>query len=472
MRSTANWVIVLGGLGAVLTTPGGVWADESATTPEHLHWREPASCGIGSSYMLLKAKGREVSYQEVEAAVGVDADGSGGLAGSSLAAIERGCRQLGVEVTVLNLAPAELSQVQFPAIAHLTGATRRARQTRSAVIGHYVLILNVTDHNVWFIDPSVGYSQQSPRGDFLRAWSGYLIVPEDQIPRPSIGQYLTYAGIGALAATILLMCCLFGRKVVNRARAAKVGSAVTATVALLLMTGCAPTAPSGVEPEATAKVFELTAMKLEHDVVLPENGTPVTATFPIWNSGGVPVKLELGHPTCSCSFAELKLRELAPGQSTELILGMKPPTTAGPKSAGVQVAATGQPWSYTFKINGVEPGLNLPNRQQWVIGGQQKQSLVISGMVYTETESEPVKVTATPLDNGEGRVKVVAIEMGSPRPVRQCQSREIAITLELIPTISYLSETRIITVTITAETRAWTQQRTVDLEMIPRRKSD
>ena len=417
--------------------------------------------------MLLKAKGRKVTYQDVLVTAGVKSEGAGSSAGTSLESIKQTCGVYGLDVQVLKLNPAELARVGMPAIIHFAGVPDTDNSAASKPLGHYVLLLYLDDRTAVYVDPTSGYPEESARGDFLRVWSGYAVIPTDQLPTPILSQQLTFVGAGvAGAAFVLTVIWLVRRRVWTAFRRGRM--VVTAVAITIVQTGCSShstEADQSLPAASSDSRFEITAFKLESDVgVLPADGRLTTATFDIWNSGSVAVTLELGTPSCACSHAELSTKQLGPGETAQLILALKATGTAGRKSAGVQVAAIGQPWSHTFKIVGVETGLSFPTDQHYFAADS--RPLLLSGRYfYTGTDDDVMTLTTT-ISNADARayLSVGPPDLGPPVSVGQCRSRTVDLLVKPNPgSLSILPDSILSELVITAGVTSQSSQQVVRL---------
>lgn len=152
--------------GDATTTVTGTTVENGDASVREYHWRQRKSCGVSCTYCLLRYLGLRVSFKEVEKQIPI------GRSGSSLADMQRACQAFGVSTNVVRMSAGAFDAELPPAVAHLA-----PENALSAKYGHYVLVTLIDEHSVFVIDPTYANVQAIPRGDFLRAWSGILLVP-------------------------------------------------------------------------------------------------------------------------------------------------------------------------------------------------------------------------------------------------------------------------------------------------------
>ncbi len=317
------------------------------TTPSHLdrttehasevrrhHWREPMSCGVSACYVLLRLKGHQIKYEDVASLIPLEEQGS------NLSDIKRACECFGIETCVLETQPSEFDRLRWPAIVQVI-----SQRDTSRAMAHFVTVVDVDDHFVYLIN-----SSQSPtvvkslRGDFFRSFTGYLLLPRDQLPPVSLWVdvlglvlFLFFVVIALSWATIALK---------NPRSKDPVGCATALCIVLLFHPGCSKSGIDLSQSDSQPKCgFDLTAWSLDRDLgILPDTGE-VTADFPIENTGSLDAELELGAPSCACSSVALDKRKLRPGEAAHLRMGLRRlPEKVGPISASVAVFALNQKW--------------------------------------------------------------------------------------------------------------------------------
>jgi hypothetical protein len=153
------------------------------TSKPPLHWRDSLACGQTSCYVFLKLCGAPHSLDAVRAAVPVTAG-----KGTNLAEMARGCKQLGLDVDIVQSAPSKFDRAPLPVIAHLSYPvpTQHNEFAASELIGHFVVVVGMDDQTVAMIDASspVGASPlvRMNRGAFHRQWTGELLVKHAVVP--------------------------------------------------------------------------------------------------------------------------------------------------------------------------------------------------------------------------------------------------------------------------------------------------
>jgi hypothetical protein len=131
-------------------------------------WRFGNKCAVNSLYLLLRLRGKPVTYPEVEAVLPVTANGT------NLADVRRCAEGLGLRCRVIKTTPEALYRCPLPAIAHT--------EEQKATTGHYVVITAVGLDGIEAIDGTSAAINLTPMGSFRKAWTGYLLVTEDEAP--------------------------------------------------------------------------------------------------------------------------------------------------------------------------------------------------------------------------------------------------------------------------------------------------
>src|SRR5579871_2399521 len=224
-----------------------------APQESHLHWRHPLSCGVTSCYVLLRLLASPVTYDDCAHVIPITDHGS------NMLDMKRGCEVLGLRVEVVMASPSELDGITFPVIAHVFPAMKTWTGT-----GHFVILLGINEHRVCFFEPSSTGAQYALRGDFARAWSGALLVPDRHIASsPNERLVLPYIVCAALVASIALSSIQWVR---SRWRPPGLWPVLRAVgpIPLLLysITGCSPIADNKHARQNLAGGFELVAWKV------------------------------------------------------------------------------------------------------------------------------------------------------------------------------------------------------------------
>ncbi len=175
-----RWALIA--IVAILQSPPGIAITIGETdglvslhAPAAHHWREAQSCGVACGYMLARLLGSEITYDDAVAAIPIE------KGGSSLLGLQEGLAALGVSATVLRAKPRDLDHFATPLIAHVL-----PRRETSNSVGHFLLVLRIDERSVRYIEPNYAASIETvPRSQFVRCWSGYLILPESTQDFPS-----------------------------------------------------------------------------------------------------------------------------------------------------------------------------------------------------------------------------------------------------------------------------------------------
>lgn len=141
-------------------------------------WRSEQRCGINAAYAALQAAGLNVSYDLLIKKIPIS-EGRG----TSLQELADAITDLGLAMRTIKASPHEFFSIQFPAIAHLEMDVSEISELNQT--GHFVLVISSTPTTVRYLDGSSGQILDTSTEDFLRRWSGYLII---QAPRPKTFQ--------------------------------------------------------------------------------------------------------------------------------------------------------------------------------------------------------------------------------------------------------------------------------------------
>ncbi len=341
------------------------------------HWREAQSCGVACGYMLARLLGVEVTYGDAAAAIPIEEGGT------SLLGLQKGLAALGVSATVLQAKPRDLDHLATPVIAHVL-----PRRETSNAVGHFLLVLQIDDRSVRYIEPNYAASIETvPRSQFVRCWSGYLILPESR--KVSSHRSLEFVLWGVIAASVSIGSLPLVRWVLRNPRAfwrRRRAQSLASLIVSCLTLGCAalPANVSLSVEQSASSVDEIAARRASPDAlrliawnteadlgVLPRDGT-AEGLFRIENQGNSTVRLRLGSPTCRCSEARLEQETLVAGASTSVHMIMRSrPRQAGPADARVYIEAEGGSWAEALSVHAIELGANFPN-YTYMVGGPGK----------------------------------------------------------------------------------------------------
>ncbi|HET6324290.1 MAG TPA: cysteine peptidase family C39 domain-containing protein [Planctomycetaceae bacterium] len=442
------------------------WSSESA------HWRESQSCGVACAYMLARLVGQEVDYSDAVAAIPIE------KGGSSLLDLQEGLRTMGVSAAILKAKPAELDRMTMPVIAHLL-----PRRETSDSVGHFLLLLQVDERFVRYIEPNYATSIETvPRNQFLRCWSGYLVAPtprktpfEGRAEFAMWSMFAILASIGSFPAVRVIRARVWG----NPKRVALL-SVVGAIGVSCVASGCAVFRPNlGVSRDGserrigTQHVPHLVAWNTEADLgVIPSDGTR-EALFRIENLGDATVQLHLGSPTCRCSQARLDKESLGPGQATNVRMLMRSrPRQAGPADARVYVEAEGGTWAEALIVHGVELGANFPDYTYVVGGPAPVRTASVAGSLFLKSSKANPKVDVSLKGSGsESLLSVRDLRIGPPVEMADCVRRECSFTVALGSKVSGANERREVVLPVSVNVDGELSTHSVRLTVLPSRSS-
>ena len=132
-------------------------------------WRSERSCGVNALYMLRRLNGVECDFAVLHSALVKDE-----LA--SLNDIRVIATKIGCPVSIRKLSPAELQSYGKPILVHL-----EAVDIRGALMGHFIVVTQVFDDHVDYLDGTTAEPLQMTRRDFEREWSGFAAtLPESR----------------------------------------------------------------------------------------------------------------------------------------------------------------------------------------------------------------------------------------------------------------------------------------------------
>jgi ABC-type bacteriocin/lantibiotic exporter with double-glycine peptidase domain len=146
-------------------------------------WRVSEKCGINSLYLMLRLRGQDVQYRDVENSLGWNPQGH------SLSELQNTAANLAgqLELETVKGNYDFLQTVDLPVIAHFEEALQ--------AVGHFVVIYAVNDRVVEYVDGTTAAPTKLERELFNDIWSGYLIVA-----KPSRQNYPRIIGIIAIVA--------------------------------------------------------------------------------------------------------------------------------------------------------------------------------------------------------------------------------------------------------------------------------
>ncbi len=235
------------------------------------------------------------------------------------------------------------------------------RRETSNAVGHFLLVLQIDDRSVRYIEPNYAASIETvPRSQFVRCWSGYLILPESR--KMSSQRSATFVLWGVIAASVSIGSFPLARWVLRHRpvfwwRRVKSLAGLLVSCVTLGCTALPANVSLSVEQSASSvdgivarpaspDALRLIAWNTDADLgVLPRDGA-AEGLFRIENQGNSTVRLHLGSPTCRCSEARLEQETLVAGASTNVHMIMRSrPRQAGPADARVYIEAEGGAWA-------------------------------------------------------------------------------------------------------------------------------
>jgi hypothetical protein len=441
-----------------------------ASTPtksfESKHWREAQSCGVACGYMLARLLGKDVDYPQAVAAIPIESGGT------SLLSLQRGLGAMGVPTSILKAKPTELDRIAMPVITHML-----PRQETAGSVGHFLLVLQIDDHFVRYIEPNYAASIETvPRNQFLRCWSGYLVAADSQ--RVAREHWLDVGLWGAFAASISIGAYCAAR---SFCRCIPTIRRVLAFLLFGLVT-CGLTAGCSSGPPAlgrTVNVAErrrqpadgcrLVAWNTEVDLgVMPQGGS-AEASFRIENQGDSAVRLQLGTPTCRCSEAKIDRETLQPGESADVRMRMRATSRqAGPADARVYLAAQGCKWAEMLSVHGVELGAVVPPYRYIVGGPAPARAASVVATLFLKDPTTPAKIDTTLKGTGLDRLLLVRdVRIGPPIAMTGCVRRECSFTAALKANAEAVAERLEVMLPITITLGAERSQHEISLTVLP-----
>jgi hypothetical protein len=161
------WILTLGmSIVAAGGQPNAMWPPRATMLPEAARensWRNAFNCGPNALFVFLAAHGHSATLADVRNQIPVTQQGC------SFADLERASECFGLSTQTIKTDLAQLKSCVTPAVVLLNGLGQP--------LGHFVVILNIEDESVTVLDPSTAVVQTVETSQFLRAWTGYALVP-------------------------------------------------------------------------------------------------------------------------------------------------------------------------------------------------------------------------------------------------------------------------------------------------------
>jgi hypothetical protein len=441
-------------------------------SPESKHWREAQSCGVACGYMLARLLGRDVEYHDAVAAIPIESGGT------SLLALQQGLRSLRVSTQILRAKPNELDRLVMPVIAHML-----PRHEASDSVGHFLLILQIDERSVRYIEPNYAASIETvPRNQFLRCWTGFLVAPTAR--KTGSERFFEFVLWGVFAASISIgggpairsICGVIWSRW-QRSHSFRLLSLVATGC---LLSGCIAlpcTVNSGLDvpgrqpgPEDTVRMV---AWNTEADLgVLPREGA-AEALFRIENQGDTEVRLHLGSPTCRCTQGRIEAEGLKPGESTNVHMVMHSrPRQTGPADARVYLEAEGGRWAELLSVHAVQLGADFPD-YTYLIGGppSASRSASVVGNLFLKSSTTLAKLNVSLTGTGLESVAAIRdLHIGSPIDIPGCVRRECSFTVALNSKANFMEHRREIMLPISVNIDGETSTHHIRLTVLPSRQ--
>lgn len=390
-------------------------------------WRESASCGVTSCLIMGKLAGLPLTYDQCRSAIPI-LDG-----GSNLLAMKNGCGRLGLQLEAISSTPKEIGSIRCPYVAHLYPS-----EASKFKAGHYIVVLSLSSTHVTFIEPNWAPSiEQVPRTDFLRAWSGNLLIRPDLQDTPTL--HGSIVGWGTVAAGAAWFLFFLGYQFKSWKFARRQASPTLAVGALMLLIltvsqGCSESSASdGSDQTRASELFSLTAWKSEANVGAIANLEKAVAEFPIENTGSVPVDLEIGKPSCQCASATLSKPHIAAGETAILTMAMQNQGKGSFRSSNLIVTAKNHDWATAFTMKGLALGALFQPYDYHLVAGR---PTLVRGTFYSR-EPNDIRIIKAYFkqhkQNGAGTTVPIVGEpmIQSPKAVSGYCLREVTIPVQL-----------------------------------------
>jgi hypothetical protein len=162
-------------------------------SPDAKVWRVGNKCGVNVIYLMASLLASKPDYEQVERLVPVDEKGT------TLAQMREGARRFGLRLEIVKGTPAALLACRFPVIAHW--------EEEQGATGHYVIVLAANADEVQYIDGTTALIATVSMSDFLRKWTGFLLLPSE-----GPGWRAALPAIAVLGASLFVCTLLLGRR--------------------------------------------------------------------------------------------------------------------------------------------------------------------------------------------------------------------------------------------------------------------
>ncbi len=165
MNIRKEWgaVLILASLAAAYRARADVEAPRAS--PEAKTWRIGNKCGINVIYLMASLLTNKPDYEQVERLVPVDEKGT------TLVQMRDGARPFGLNLEIVKGTPEALLACRLPVVAHW--------EEEQGSTGHYVIVLAASENEVQYIDGTSAMISTVSMTDFLRKWTGFLLLPSE-----------------------------------------------------------------------------------------------------------------------------------------------------------------------------------------------------------------------------------------------------------------------------------------------------
>jgi len=249
--------------------------------------------------------------------------------GYSMAQLSDSATALGYHTLALNttLEGVTARRGRFLGIAHMTN-------------NHFVIVYNVTNHNVLIADPPRLYSL--PEGVFNSQWSRQiLLISKEPIAAVSaawnaMGLLKSFVAILAFLSVLRLTWWAYGR----RQSRPNIAIALALCVPCLGCHGSPPEASPIGGSSATARAEALVSLPAVHDlgnVGINDGGKIVDVSSDLWNQSSKTIKILDVITGCSCTSYELSDRVVKPNGRSSLRAKIKVGDSPEPRRSVITI---------------------------------------------------------------------------------------------------------------------------------------
>lgn len=244
-------------------------------------------CGPRCLAIVLSLLGKQSSWQQLRGCFTIQERGVS-MADLRAVASQVDCPLLGVRAV-----GSQMRQLAFPAIGQLEPSTQLANN-------HFVVVLNVENERVHFLDPSREVVESVSVDQFLEIATGNYLIP---VRKKEIAPLLVSLGCLAIVFSTVLL-------VFRRGSSASGTSA--AALALLLCLGCG----SQSEPPPPKHSLLMTEPdRVDLGVLFATSDT--TAQFTVKNVSPRALKVAILSKSCGCLESTLSKEMLEPNESAQ-----------------------------------------------------------------------------------------------------------------------------------------------------------